>query len=284
LKANLGNSPNMVMQEQGFAGYWDAILSEARRGPDLRIWRRYMKRVYARLLQSWHVMENHRCLKTDLFEEAVTSDAILQDLGRCAVGVDISHKVAFAARNRLASQHISPTCFVGDLRLLALKSGSFDCVISGSSLDHFQSEWEIAASLAELARVLEPGGVLILTLDNPHNPVVWLRNELPYSWLYRMHLVPYYVGETCTREQACARLESLGLKVTDMCSVVHVPRAPAIWLTLLVQLLGYRPLEEIVLRAAEAFEVLVKLPSRYLSGYFLAFRAEKIAAPPGSAT
>ena len=47
-----------------------------------------------------------------------------------------------------------------------------------------------------------------------------------------------YVGETLTRQQARRELEALGLSVTAVTSLGHVPRAPAIWLTFLIDRLG----------------------------------------------
>ena len=37
---------------------------------------------------------------------------------------------------------------------------------------------------------------MILTLDNLANPIILLRNGLPFHLLYYMKIVPYYVGVT----------------------------------------------------------------------------------------
>jgi SAM-dependent methyltransferase len=236
-----------------------------------------MQRVYRRLMRDWlPVARQGRGLKTDLFEEAITPYHLLADLGPVCVGIDCSLAVAQAARHRLASSGSVPLFVVGDLRQLPLKSEAVEYILSGSSLDHFPDKAEIAISLAEMARVLTPGGTLIVTFDNPHNPVVWLRNHLPFRWLNRLRLVPYYVGATYRRDEARQQIGAVGLTVTAVTAVAHVPRAPAVWMAVLVASAGWKPLEAFVTRLFDAFEVLERWPTRYRTGYYLAIRAAKI--------
>jgi len=56
---------------------------------------------------------------------------------------------------------------------------TFDTVLSNSTLDHFDGAAQIRVSLAEPARVLRPGGRLLVTLDNPANPLLALSKALP---------------------------------------------------------------------------------------------------------
>ena len=53
--------------------------------------------------------------------------------------------------------------------------GSFDLVVSTSTLDHFGHASDIGDALAELNRVLRKGGELVITMDNTGNPVIALR-------------------------------------------------------------------------------------------------------------
>ena len=260
--------------------YWDAIVEETQSQKSLDIWRRYSQRVYRRLISDWLPSTNKgRCLKTDLFEEAVTPHNLLQDLGARSIGMDISHSVVQRARRRLTGNSNPPLCLVGDLRQLPLASGAISQIISGSSLDHFTDKADIATCLAEFKRVLAPGGVLILTLDNPENPVIWLRNHLPFVWLNRLGLVPYYVGATYYQNEARQQLESVGLKVTNATAVFHVPRAPAIWLSVLIAHIRWKALENFCVNIFHSFEILRRLPTRRHTGYYLAVRAVNIGEP-----
>src|SRR5204863_8026948 len=68
-----------------------------------------------------------------------------------------------------------------DVRALPFADGSFDVVVSTSTLDHFQARADIDTALRELHRVLASDGLAVVTLDNPWNPLVALRNALPRS-------------------------------------------------------------------------------------------------------
>jgi len=244
-------------------------------------WRVYMQRVYATLMRRWLPSPSTGPgLKTDLFEEATTSHELLSEMGAGSVGLDCSPAIVMAARGRLDPAGGRYRFVVGDLRQIPLRPGSVSRILTGSSLDHFPDKGDIAVSLRELTRVLAPGGTLVMTLDNPHNPLVWLRNHLPFAWLNRIGLVPYYVGETYGLAEGRARLEALGLTITAVTAVAHVPRAPAIWLAALAGRLRWAPLSGWVGRLLWAFESLQRWPTRYRTGYYLAFRAEK-RAPAG---
>lgn len=215
-------------------------------------------------------------LKTDLFEEAVSAHHPLLDLGEQAMGIDLSLRTARFARRRAPSAARS-RLLVADLRALPLASNSLPGILSGSSLDHFSERPHLVEGLRELARVLAPGGTLLLTLDNPHNPVVWLRNRLPFGLLERLGFVPYFVGVTLTRAEAERELAAAGLRVVERRAVAHAPRVPAIWAAKAVAWLGLG--EEPLVAFLVAFERLAGWPTRFLTGYYLAFRAIKDEAP-----
>jgi len=237
-----------------------------------------MQCVYARLIRMWlPPCAAGRGLKTDLFEEAITPYHLLTAIGPGSVGLDFAPATVAAARERLDREEgrRGHLFVVADLRAIPLRAGTVARILAGSSLDHFETKVDIAKSLAELARVLSNDGVLVVTFDNPHNPVIWLRNRLPFSWLTRVGLVPYYVGQTYGRAEARAQLESLGFAVTNVTAVAHAVRAPSIWLVALAERLNAAPLRAFVARALNAFETLERWPTRYRTGYYLAFRAEK---------
>lgn len=74
------------------------------------------------------------------------------ELGARVLAVDLSPRmVAVAAARGLQA-------IVADLRTLPFEAGSFDCVVANSVLYHFDDPSE---AIAELARVLEPGGHLL---------------------------------------------------------------------------------------------------------------------------
>ena len=257
--------------------YWDAIAEKIQKGSPLNEWRYYMRNVYRRLLRNWVTsIDCGRGLKTDLFEEAVSPYELLSEMSPRSVGIDCSLKIVRATRSRLPAGATPHPLVAADLRRLPFQSDIFQYILSGSSLDHFVRKDEIAVSLFELSRVLAPQGVMVITLDNPHNPLVRLRNSLPFTWLHSLKLVPYYVGSTYGRAEAREQFTAAGLRVTEMTAVVHAPRVLAIWVVAGAERLGWARLETLIRKVLEGFERLERLPTRFYTGYYLAFRIEKL--------
>jgi SAM-dependent methyltransferase len=149
-----------------------------------------------------------------------------------------------------------------DVRRLPFEDGAFAVVVSNSTLDHFDSVAEIAVALGELHRVLAPGGRLLVTLDNRANPLVALRNALPYGALSRVGLVPYPPGATTGPRGLERLLAEAGFELERLGAVMHVPR-------MLARALA--PLgEKRVLQPLVACERLGRLPTRYVTGQFVA--------------
>lgn len=255
--------------------HWDDVLAEILRGEPLDVWRLHMAAIYRGLIVAWSPPGGGSTgLKTDLFEEAISPHHPFSDLPHGSLGIDLSPAVVRAARDRLRGENRDYRFLVGDLRRLPLRSGAVQTILSGSSIDHFRDRRELDAALLELTRVLSPGGTLILTLDNPQNPVVWIRNRLPFSLLKRLGL-PYFVGATCSLREARRRLEEAGLTVTHMTTAVHAPRAPAIWVTRQAERMRWLFVQRALRSLLESCEVMRRWPTSLRTGYYIALRAEK---------
>ncbi|MGI8754615.1 MAG: class I SAM-dependent DNA methyltransferase [Acidimicrobiales bacterium] len=88
-------------------------------------------------------------------------------LGRGAevTGIDISPRMVATARRRCEGQG---RFFVADLaQPLELRDAAFDGVVASLVL-HYLRDWP--AALASLARVLRPGGWLVVSLEHPEAP------------------------------------------------------------------------------------------------------------------
>jgi hypothetical protein len=124
-----------------------------------------------------------------------------------------------------------------------------------------------------LNRALASGGQLLITMDNLANPVVWLRNALPFRWLNAVGLVPYYVGATGGPRRLRGYLQQAGFEVLETTAILHCPRVLAIVLARYAE--GRKQTQRLFLRFLLAFERLERWPTRYLTGYFVAIRAVK---------
>ena len=113
--------------------------------------------------------------------------------GAHVVSSDIAENLVRRARNSAGSRGV-----VADACALAFGDASFETVISSEMVEHVERP---ADAVKELARVLEPGGLLVLTTPNrPWQGVVRLAS--------RLHLRPFHGLENFLRwselDAACA--------------------------------------------------------------------------------
>lgn len=255
------------------ATYWDRVAQLEPRD-SAPLWRRQSDAANTMLLERWLPAMGPAAsvLKTDLFDEAVAPGlypALRSRAGR-VVGVDVSPAMVAAATAR----HPAMEAVVADVRALPFAGLSIDAVVSNSTLDHFAGPEDVAAGLSELRRVLRPGGRLVLTLDNPLQPLIAVRNALPARAALAVRGVSYGTGWTCGPRRLRGMVEECGLVVEREAAVVHLPRV----LLAAVDRRGSERTRERWLARARAAERLGSLPTRYLSGHFLAVLAVR---PPG---
>ena len=129
--------------------------------------------------------------------------------------------------------------------------------------------------MQELVRVLRPAGRLVITLDHPANPLVWLRNGPLLNRFRRWGVVPYSVGATLGPKRLANLVRESGLEVRQTEAILHCPRVLAVWRA--------RRLEGKTAAAQERFlaslarwECLEQWPSRFVTGHFTAILAGKL--------
>ncbi len=266
---------------KGFnSDYWDTIVRKSCNGTHEDLWRAHMKEVYEGLMNRWLNDSNGGLtLKTDLYDEAISTYNLISLFGnKCEriIGTDASFEVALNAKRRLDKElNGRHNAVLSDVRNLSFKPDSFDQIISNSTLDHFSNKKDITASLKEIWSILKPGGVLIITLDNPSNPVVYLRNSLSYRLLKFFGIIPFYMGVTVSQHELIRILESNGFSVHDSTYIDHSPRIFAIRIGHILEKIGSKKIKICFLRLLRIFELLERLSTRYLTGYFVAVKAVK---------
>ena len=226
------------------------------------------------LLKSWLPKRPvGRLLKTDLFDESLGNGlcSIMASKATHVFGMDISIQTLRNAKSR--HRELCATC--SDVRHLPFSSGSFDVIVSNSTLDHFDSTKEIEASLQELRRVLRSDGNLVLTLDNLANPLITLRQSLPFHTLHQAGIVPYFVGSTYTPLGLRRVLERVGFTISDMRAIMHCPRVAAVFIAGILEKRASRSLQAKFSRYLLAFERFANLPTRYITGHFIAVCVKK---------
>jgi SAM-dependent methyltransferase len=260
--------------EKAKTDYWDAVAKAWRQSQPQLLWRIHSDAVNCSLLSRWLPASRiERLLKTDLFDEACGDGLypLLSSRAESVIGMDVSTLAPQTARSRYKG--LKALC--ADVRCLPFTDGTFDVLVSNSTLDHFESQDEILASLRELHRVLRPGGQLLITLDNLANPLVAMRNLLPFRLLKRLKIVPYYVGATFGPRRLKRVLQQLNFEVIELSSLMHSPRVFCIAVAHLLERHASVETQKKYLRFLLAIERLSKLPARYITGQFVAAKAIK---------
>jgi SAM-dependent methyltransferase len=210
-------------------------------------------------------------LKTDLFEEAYGEDELLFSLpfeADLRIGIDIlGATVRRAASRRPCS---SGTFLAADTRGLPFMDGSIDVVLSNSTLDHFGDARDIGASIREMARVLRPGGILLITLDNPQNPLYILFRAGAQRFSYPL-------GHTMSRQELARLIEDAGLELLTTDWLIHNPRFLSTLLFLAVRRISGPYGDRMISALLRAFAALDKLPTRAFTAAFVAACGRKPA-------
>jgi SAM-dependent methyltransferase len=285
-----GEQGQLVVQDwatQGGGVYWDSVSERWLDAHPQRLWRRHSDLVNTALLERWLPTGLKSVLKTDLFDEAVSTGLYpaLAERADHVVGIDDSRAIVESAVER----HPGLDGRRADVRALPFDDGEFDAVVSNSTLDHFDSAKEIFVALRELHRVLEVGGTLVVTLDNPANPILAVTKALPRrtvnrAWARiggassRAGLLPYYVGATLGIRRLRRVLSELGFAVVDTTAIVHVPRVLAVLVGNVLERHGGAASEQRFLRALGSFERLSRRPTRFVTGHFVGACAVKLDA------
>ncbi|RPJ41319.1 MAG: class I SAM-dependent methyltransferase [Candidatus Latescibacterota bacterium] len=236
----------------------------------------HKRRVHLALLaRSGAGLSRPRLLKTDLFEEALGSDEVLLSWppGRGparVAGIDLSGEICRKAGGRLAAGGRSLLLARADARALPFRDGSFDIVFSCSTLDHFERREDLLEGLAEAARVLAPGGELVLTLDNPRALFYPLVKRLE-----RRGLIGFRLGVTLTAGEASEALARLGIEILEERGIYHVPRVVFTALLRAVRGARLRFLGGPLLRLLGALERGAGRRGQYLSAWYVAIRGRK---------
>ena len=253
-----------MFRDESTAARWDLVAEAWGPGPP-PLWRLHSDAVNARLIERWIPGPVGSVLKTDLFDELASPGLypVLRSRASEVVGIDISPETRGAA----AARHPGLGTEVASVVELPFDDARFDAAVSNSTLDHLPGREEVAAALAELARVLRPGGRLLITLDNPLNPLIAARNALPAETARRLRGVPFGAGWTCGPRRLRAMLRESGFEVAQETAIMHAPRVAVAALDR--RRPWRRDSARVVARLLEA-ERLERWPSRYLTGHFVA--------------
>jgi ubiquinone/menaquinone biosynthesis methyltransferase len=137
--------------------------------------------------------------------------------GAHVTGLDITHRMLQLARSKQPRGAPRVRFVAGDLCALPFPDGAFSIVTTGYGLRNVPA---LSGALAEIARVLEPGGLLLsLDFNRPSNPVVravylayltvvggalgWILHRDPDTYRYIPQSIRRYPGAEAVCGLAC---------------------------------------------------------------------------------
>jgi SAM-dependent methyltransferase len=201
-----------------YRGFWTDV---GERFPDLQgaaSTRYYAQNEQRLFVEHFPALAGLRILKTDLWDEAKNTRILgwASEQGACAYGIDISPPTVMQARRAFHATR-ALRCAVSDVRALPFGDASFDAIYSMGTIEHFD---ETEGAVAEIARVLKPGGRAIVGVPNRHDP--FLRPLLATA-LQACGLYAYGYEKSYSRRALREMLERAGLTVVDQTAILFLP-------------------------------------------------------------
>jgi len=218
-----------------------------------------------------------RILKTDLWDEAKNTRILAwaHRQGARVFGVDISApivRLARAAFDTAGGSSCPLQSAVGDVRDLPFGDDSFDAIYSMGTIEHFD---ETDRAVAEIARVLKPGGCAIVGVPNRHDPFL---RPLCSTLLQAAGWYGYGYEKSYSRRALRRMLEMAGLVVVAETAILFIPG----WLRM-IDLACYswcRPLAAVTGALVRPFVFLDRhVPAVRKHGYLLATVVRKPDRP-----
>jgi SAM-dependent methyltransferase len=167
-------------------------------------------------------LDGLRILKTDLWDEAKNTRILAwaRDQGARAYGIDISAPTLMQARTAFDGGPGGRPDLIGavaDVRDLPFRADSFDAIYSMGTIEHFD---ETERAVAEMARVLKPGGRAIVGVPNRRDPFL---RPLFVTALQAMGLYGYGYEKSYSRCALRRMLERAGLQVVAETAILFMP-------------------------------------------------------------
>ena len=211
-----------MITRSAYRDFWDGV---GERFPDLggAVSTRYYAANERRLFREhFPALEGLVVLKTDLWDEAKNTRVLAwaSREGAITFGIDIAKPIVSQARTAFGARPDGRTALhatVADVRDLPFADARFDAIYSMGTIEHFDGT---ERAVAEIARVLKPGGRAIVGVPNRHDPFL---RPLFASLLQAAGLYGYGYEKSYSRRALRRMLENAGLEVVAETAILFMP-------------------------------------------------------------
>jgi SAM-dependent methyltransferase len=263
-------SHNPDTSKRRYLSFWDGV---GETFPDLAgAWSTDYYRLDEQRLFREHLgdLGGLKVLKTDLWDEAKNTRILrwAARQGAVAYGVDISLPIVEQAADEFAHCGERLRAAQGDVRAIPYADSSFDVIYSMGTVEHFD---ETTTAVAEIFRVLKPGGTAIVGVPNRWDPFL---RPLMVAAMYRTGLYGYGFEKSYSRRGLRDMLRQAGFEIVAETGILFVPG----WLRILDLACNAwaRPLSAITGAACWPFSAVSRaFPFLQRHGYLLATVARR---------
>ncbi len=213
-----------------------------------------------------------KVLKLDLWNEVKNTNILawIASQGATTHAIDISYNLVRQATDEFIDSGLVPRFSVASLYELPYRQESFDFLYTMGTIEHARN---MDRCVAEIFRVLKPGGVAVVGIPNKHDP--FLRPLLVYL-MNKLGIYPYGFEQSLSRRGLRAMLSRAGFEVLESDGVLFMPGV--IRMAELALLDSYHLLSRAVGSMHWPFRILARVfPRLNKHGYLIAFTVRRPA-------
>jgi SAM-dependent methyltransferase len=160
-----------------------------------------------------------KTLKLDLWNEVKNTNILawMASQGATTYAIDISYNLTRQAADRFRTYGLTPRFTVASLYELPFQSAAFDFLYTMGTIEHAP---DMDRCVAEIYRVLRPGGIALVGVPNKHDP--FLRPVMVHL-MNMAGIYPYGMEKSLSKRELRALLSREGFEVLQSDGVLFMP-------------------------------------------------------------
>jgi ubiquinone/menaquinone biosynthesis C-methylase UbiE len=261
------------MVKKGLSKFWDEVGSQMDNNYAYYLCSfmgQYKKREFCKVIKKIKIDRAAVILKTDSFEESFGSDGILQfflDMSAKTISLDISPKILNFSKQRLKNRDFSAVAT--NICEMPFKETAVSLIFSSSTYGYLKN---IKRGLKEAYRILKPGGILLISLNNRSNILFRILTKIYHS----LGFIPFPVSSFYFQKEVKKLLEEVGFTVISQEPIVHISPFLNSFIYFLDRFkkFGAQRLSKAIMKILSWYSN-SKLRIKSFTGWYILFKAER---------